>query len=65
MGYPNGSGNDPQEDQGVGAGVGGFLISRACAGGRVYKERADQMAKGKWQISNGFPFAICLLLFEF
>jgi len=23
------------------------------------------MANGKWQISNGFPFAICHLNFEF
>jgi hypothetical protein len=28
-------------------------------------KRANQMANGKWQISNGFPFAICPLPFEF
>jgi hypothetical protein len=28
-------------------------------------KRANQMANGKWQISNGCPFAICDLPFEF
>jgi hypothetical protein len=39
---------------------------RLTAGPRVPNhKRVDQMANGKRQISNGCPFAICRLPFEF